>query len=177
MTFGQKLATAREEAGLTQEELARKLYVTRQGLSRWENGKTQPSIETLGLICNILGKQPAYFIEVKEEIGRREYRELSRNERTVACEDFIRTRCRFFRLWFFLFIMAHNVGVGGTTFFSVQLINRFSSFAVSGVVGGVVLEVGSIIAMFLFSYRCSVMYNAYLLSELNVVRTKKLFIV
>ena len=30
------LAQARKEAGLTQEELARKVYVTRQVISRWE---------------------------------------------------------------------------------------------------------------------------------------------
>ena len=37
MTFGEKLTAARKEKNLSQEELAQKLYVTRQAISRWEN--------------------------------------------------------------------------------------------------------------------------------------------
>ena len=42
-----KLRTAK---GLSQEELAAKLYVTRQAVSRWENGETVPNTETLKLL-------------------------------------------------------------------------------------------------------------------------------
>ena len=37
----------RKEAGLTQEELAQKLFVTRQTISLWELGKVHPDLETL----------------------------------------------------------------------------------------------------------------------------------
>ena len=37
----------REERGLSQDELAEKLFVTRQAVSRWENGETTPNPETL----------------------------------------------------------------------------------------------------------------------------------
>ena len=40
----------RKERNLTQEDLARKLYVTRQAVSRWENGETTPGIDTCKLI-------------------------------------------------------------------------------------------------------------------------------
>ena len=39
---------------LTQEELAEKLSVTRQAISNYETGKTQPDIETLNKIASIL---------------------------------------------------------------------------------------------------------------------------
>lgn len=37
----------RTERGLSQDELAEKLFVTRQAVSRWENGETTPNTETL----------------------------------------------------------------------------------------------------------------------------------
>ena len=44
------LAGLRKNKGLTQDEMAAKLYVTRQAVSRWENGETTPNTETLKLI-------------------------------------------------------------------------------------------------------------------------------
>lgn len=41
------LLNLRTKAGLSQEELAEKLYVTRQAVSRWENGETVPSTDAL----------------------------------------------------------------------------------------------------------------------------------
>jgi len=40
----------RTKAGLSQEELAEKMFVTRQAVSRWENGETVPNTETLKLL-------------------------------------------------------------------------------------------------------------------------------
>ena len=40
----------RIKKGLSQEELAEKIYVTRQAVSRWENGETIPNTETLKLL-------------------------------------------------------------------------------------------------------------------------------
>ena len=40
----------RNKAGLSQDELAEKVYVTRQAVSRWENGETTPNTETLKLL-------------------------------------------------------------------------------------------------------------------------------
>ena len=43
----------RNRAGLSQDELAEKVYVTRQAVSRWENGETIPNIETLKLLSKL----------------------------------------------------------------------------------------------------------------------------
>ena len=44
------LKQLREKNGLTQEQMAARLMVTRQAVSRWENGETQPNIETLKVL-------------------------------------------------------------------------------------------------------------------------------
>lgn len=43
----------RTKHGLSQEELAEKVYVTRQAVSRWENGETVPNTETLKLLSRV----------------------------------------------------------------------------------------------------------------------------
>ena len=45
----------RNRAGLSQDELAKKVYVTRQAVSRWENGETTPNTETLKLLSKLFG--------------------------------------------------------------------------------------------------------------------------
>ncbi len=44
--FGENVRRAREEMGITQQTLADKLYVTRQAVSRWENGSRYPDLLT-----------------------------------------------------------------------------------------------------------------------------------
>ncbi len=43
----------RTRSGMSQDELAEKIFVTRQAVSRWENGDTVPNTETLKLLSNL----------------------------------------------------------------------------------------------------------------------------
>ena len=47
------LYTLRTKNGLSQDELAEKVFVTRQAVSRWENGETVPNTETLKLLSKL----------------------------------------------------------------------------------------------------------------------------
>ena len=50
---GNKITEYRKSANMTQDELADLLFVTRQALSKWENGKGVPSADTLLALCKI----------------------------------------------------------------------------------------------------------------------------
>ena len=52
---GKNIKKIRTELNMTQEELAEKISVTRQAISNWETEKTQPDIETLERISEVLG--------------------------------------------------------------------------------------------------------------------------
>ena len=43
----------RTKKGLSQDELAEKVFVTRQAVSRWENGETVPNTETLKRLSDL----------------------------------------------------------------------------------------------------------------------------
>ena len=51
---GKNIKLFREQKSITQAELAEKLSVTRQAVSNWENGKTEPDIDTLQNIASVL---------------------------------------------------------------------------------------------------------------------------
>ncbi len=61
--IGRKLQKAREEMGLSQEELARQLGYTQPSLSNYELGKRRLYLADLEKICMILQKPITYFLE------------------------------------------------------------------------------------------------------------------
>lgn len=52
MEFNEKLQCLRKQKGLTQDELATKLYVSRTAISKWESGRGYPNIESLKAIAH-----------------------------------------------------------------------------------------------------------------------------
>ena len=55
MELGEKLQELRKSRGLTQEELAEALYVSRTAVSKWESGRGYPSIDSLKEISSYFG--------------------------------------------------------------------------------------------------------------------------
>ena len=51
MEFNEKLQELRKQRGLTQEELAEALYVSRTAISKWESGRGYPNIESLKAVA------------------------------------------------------------------------------------------------------------------------------
>lgn len=74
MEFNEKLQELRKSKGLTQEELAEKLYVSRTAVSKWESGRGYPNIESLKEISTffsvsideLLSTEKLLFIAEKE---------------------------------------------------------------------------------------------------------------
>lgn len=60
--IGKRIAESRRSAGFTQEELANRLGVTPQALSKWEKGASSPDLEMLTSLCDILGVSADYLV-------------------------------------------------------------------------------------------------------------------
>lgn len=65
MSLGEKLKENRKKAGLSQEELAEKLNVSRQAITKWENDKGFPSIESLQNIAKLFDVSIDYLLDDK----------------------------------------------------------------------------------------------------------------
>lgn len=67
-TFGEKIKSARKRAGLTQEQLAEKLSVSRQAIAKWEADKGMPDIENLKRLSKLLNVSVDYLLSDGEDI-------------------------------------------------------------------------------------------------------------
>ncbi len=63
MTFGQKLQQLRRARGLSQEDLAQQLSVTRQTISKWELDQSTPDLPYLAAISEYFGVTTDYLIK------------------------------------------------------------------------------------------------------------------
>lgn len=86
MTLGEKLRSARKGAGLTQEQLAEKLLVSRQAITKWETDKGMPDIENLKRLSKLLDISIDYLLDSGENI------DLSVMREEINLNDYTYTR-------------------------------------------------------------------------------------
>lgn len=67
MNIGTKLNNARKESGLTQEQVAESLGVSRQSISNWENERTYPDIISVVKLSDLYSVSLDYLLKNKEE--------------------------------------------------------------------------------------------------------------
>ena len=68
MSMGSKLAQARRKNNLTQEQLAEKLGVTRQAVSRWESDAAYPETDKIVRLSQLLGVSCDWLLQEGEEV-------------------------------------------------------------------------------------------------------------
>lgn len=63
MTFGEKIIRLRKSKGITQEQLAEQMGVTRQTISKWELDQSTPDLSYIKQLCEIFGVTADYLID------------------------------------------------------------------------------------------------------------------
>ena len=110
MEFNQKLQELRKNKGLTQEELAQQLYVSRTAVSKWESGRGYPNIDSLKAIAK-------YFsVTVDELLSSDEVLTIAEEDSKVKEERFRDIVCGLLDLsvamFFFLPLFRENTVAG-----------------------------------------------------------------
>ncbi len=91
-TIGSKITKLRKEFKLTQLELAEKIYVTPQAVSKWEKGKSIPSIEVLIELTKLFNISIDYLLD-NTEILEHDYKSMFKNySRAAALNKFINSK-------------------------------------------------------------------------------------
>lgn len=66
MEFAEKILTLRKSNDLTQEELAEKLNVSRQSVSKWESGQAVPELEKIVALSSVFNVTTDYLLKPAE---------------------------------------------------------------------------------------------------------------
>ncbi len=84
MEFGEKLQELRKQKGLTQEELAGSLFVSRTAISKWESGRGYPSIDSLKAIAKFFSVTVDDLLSTDEVLSIAEA-EHEQKEKSLLC--------------------------------------------------------------------------------------------
>ncbi len=135
MELGRQIRKYRSEMQLSQEELAEKIFVSRQTISNWENDKSYPDIRSLVLLSEIFGVSLDNLVKgdiekMKEQINSEDLTKFEKNSKTfailLAVTILLPIPLTYFfgfvgiGIWFVLFIMG--------MYFAVQVEKQKKSF-------------------------------------------------
>lgn len=101
--IGEKIKDLRIDKNLTQEDLAIKLYISRQTISRWENGKTIPTMENLMQLSHFFSVPIDYFsvFNNTEKIiyNKLHYKNIIKNKHMIMLLYLFFAIIPFFSIW------------------------------------------------------------------------------
>lgn len=95
MNFSEKLTALRRQMGMSQEQLADRLGVTRQSVSKWESGTAAPELSKLIVLSDLFSVSVDYL--VKDNLEEPEHPEAPPS--TVKLEEQVEEISRYFRGW------------------------------------------------------------------------------
>lgn len=86
MEFHQKIQQLRAKSGLTQEQLAERLFVSRVTVSKWESGRGYPNIESLKLLAKTLEVSIDALLSTDELLllGERQMEKANQDAKTLV---------------------------------------------------------------------------------------------
>lgn len=111
MEFNEKLQELRKNKGLTQEELAEALFVSRTAISKWESGRGYPNLDSLKQISR-------YFsVSIDELICSEEIISAAEDEKKACVNKVLALICGTLDILsaLLLFLPVFGNGTGGTT--------------------------------------------------------------
>ena len=91
MTFAEKLSSLRKQANLTQSDLADKLNISRQAITKWENGYGLPDIDNIKKLSSLFNVCVDELLDYKIENIKFEF---DTTKETINKEDFKVKKCK-----------------------------------------------------------------------------------
>ena len=117
MEFHEKLQELRKTKGITQEELAQSLYVSRAAISKWESGRGYPSIDSLKEISRF------FSVTIDELICSEEIIAAAKDDKEGSLHKLITLICSLFDVFAGLLLFVPVFGTGTNSPSAVSLLS------------------------------------------------------
>ncbi len=141
MNLGETLYNLRKDKNLSQEEVADKLNVTRQTVSKWETGESKPDFDKIVPICNLFSITAEELLNGKMQDESEEIVEV-KEEKQVSISTVKYKRAALLSIGIFLYF----VGIGCIIFCSESGISDTVGvtlfFVISGIATGLIVYQG-----------------------------------
>ena len=116
MELGSQIKKYRNELSLSQDALAEKIYVSRQTISNWENGKSYPDVNSLVLLSEVFQTSIDYLIKGDVEV-------MKKQVRSEDTREFKRLNTLYFILFLALMVspipLAYDLRITGIVIWAV----------------------------------------------------------
>jgi transcriptional regulator with XRE-family HTH domain len=108
--IGKAIESLRKEKNMTQDELASKLYVSRQAVSKWETGKSIPSIEAMILLTDLFNISIESLLEDTDLLIKDLDKQLIQLPREAVFSNLIKSDQldKDFKSYFYLFTIEER---------------------------------------------------------------------
>lgn len=139
MSLGEKLLKLRKKKGLSQEEVADILHVTRQTVSKWETDQSMPDFDKVVPICNLyeISTEELFYDEVSTP---REVEEV-RIENTTTYQDYNRKKALFTTVAVMLYILSVVVIIFFSTVLRSPIVGVCVFFIVIAIATGLLIYI------------------------------------
>ncbi len=115
MEFNEKLQELRKNKGLTQEELAERLFVSRTAISKWESGRGYPSIDSLKEIARF------FSVTIDDLICSDEMISVAENEKREFADKYASLICNVIDILLVILLFIPAFGNGTSSSETVSL--------------------------------------------------------
>ncbi len=147
MEFNEKLQELRKSRGLTQEELAEALFVSRTAVSKWESGRGYPSLDSLKQISRF------FAVSVDELICTEEILSAAEEEKKASLDRVLSLVCGTLDILLGLLLFLPVFGSGAGTPASVSL------FEITGLSAWIRTVFAALIAVTVLNGICGVVIS------------------
>ena len=88
MTMAERLQRLRKEHHFSQEQLAERLQVSRQAVSKWENGQTAPDLDNIIAMSNLYEVTTDYILIGKERVPKEKEQKRRKRKSGILCSSY-----------------------------------------------------------------------------------------
>ena len=149
MEFNEKLQELRKSKSLTQEELAEALFVSRTAISKWEQGRGYPSIDSLKEISRF------FSVSIDDLICSEEIISAAADEKKECVEKYISLICNTLDIFLALLLFLPVFGNGTDHPVSVSL------YAITGISTWIKTVFAALISLAVLNGICGVIINHF----------------